>query len=629
MEALLPNYVSRLAVILCMQFFSITTHAQLSSRSLLINHGGYACGSDSAEDHFFAGALTANPTLAFSCSETLPYYAVYTAYNPADHKIYFADVSGFDTKVYALDYNLAGTLACPSFASPTYVYDFVLNQLCFDNHGNNYGISNFDPANATASLMRVDIATGAEEPGTSRTLKFPAGHVPNSLYQGDIVILPNGRMFASFGNAPSILYEMANLNGADTVNATFLTDLPRPCYSIGFVDGSLAMAGSDTSGCYYYTWNINGLSLSSAYTYPLNKTSADMTNLTVAIGSAKKIVGVNKINANTVTVIYQIVVKNKGNILLNNVQVTDDLESVFGVGNIWAAKLSFASNPAGIDLNPAYNGTTDKNLFAPQQVLNNYPVVVDSVVLNLEVTATNLITGVYYNSAVASGNIGSGTSMIAVSDSTNNGGADRIDLDGNDVSDDAGENMPTPFSFSIDLPVTGIVLKGTTSGGISHLVWSIPANENYNRFEVERSEDGRNFKLIGSPFSNGGALSYNDSATGVGANGFHYRVKAIAANNSVVYSNVVYLRLGNGIRFNVYPNPFRDVIVFDIESDKKSTVTLRVSDVAGKTLVSKNVVVEKGVNQVKLGNLKSLPHGVYLLEITRNSEKTYAKLVKQ
>lgn len=629
METVLPSSCRRLAFLLCVLFCSVATQAQTSSRSLLINHGGVSCGNDSAEDHFFAGALTANPTLAFSCVQTLPYYFVYTAYNPADHKIYFADVSGFDTKVFALDYNLAVTPACPSFETPTYVYDFTLNQLCFDNLGNNYGISNFDPANRTASLMQVDIATGAGAPGTGRTLKFPVDRLPNSLGEGDIVILPNGRMFATFGSAPSTLYEMTNPSSGDTVNVTFLTALPKPCYSIGFVDGSLAMAGSDTSGCYYYTWDINSLSLSAAHPYPLNKTSADMTNLTAAIGSAKKIIGVGKVNANTATVIYQIVVKNKGNILLNNVQLTDDLEAVFGSGNVQAAKLSFVSNPAGIQLNPAYNGTTDKNLFALQQTLNNYPAAIDSVVINLEVTATNLIPGVYYNSAVASGSIGAGTSMIVVSDSTNNGGADRIDLDRNDVSDDAGENTPTPLTYSVTLPATGVVLKGKTNGGVSRLTWSIPANETYSRFEVERSEDGRNFKKLTTLFTAGNFVSYNDDAGNLETKGLHYRIKAFAANNTVVYSNTVYLQFAQRLRFNAHPNPFRDAVTFEFESKKKNVLTLLIKDVAGRTLASNKMIIEKGANQVKWSGIKPLQPGVYVLEVTSDGESVFAKLVKQ
>lgn len=625
MKTILRNCYLESALLVCILFLSPAAQAQLSSKSLLINHGASSCGSTDAEDHFIAGALTANPSLALSCNVGMPYYAVYAAYNPADHKVYFTNVGGADTKVYAMDFSLPGNLTCPSVSAPTYVYGFALNQLCFDNYGNNYGINNLDVANGTATLMQVDIATGNEKPGTRRTIQFPAGSVPNTLGDGDIVILPNGRMFATFGNSPSMLYELSNPIGTGTMTATLLTNLPRTCFAIGFVDGNLAIAGSDGGGCYYYIWDINSFSLSPAFQFPLNKTSADMSNLTAAIGSAKKIVGVNIVNDNTATVIYQIVVKNKGNITLNNVQVTDDLGAVFGIGNVSNVKTSFVSNPAGLQLNTNYNGTTDKNLLASLQSLNNYPTAVDSAVINLEVTATNLNFGVYYNSAVASGNIGAGAATISVSDSTNNGSADRIDPDGNDVSDDAGENTPTPYYFSIYLPAKGVSLKGKMNGNASELAWSVPAHETYNRYEVERSEDGYAFKKIGTVTTQ---ASFNDNTAVGQARGMYYRIKAVAADN-VVYSNTLYLQSATSLLLTAYPNPFHDAIALQFQSDNKTTATMQIRDVAGKVLANKTVRVEKGVNQVKVTDTKSLQPGVYFLELVCDGKRSFAKLVKQ
>jgi len=108
--------------------------AQNSSKSLLINHGGTSCGSSSAEQHFIAGSLTNHPTLVGNGSVGLPYYSVFTAYNPVDHKVYYTDIGSGGTKVYALDFNLGGQITYPSAPSPTYVYNYVLNQLCFDNN---------------------------------------------------------------------------------------------------------------------------------------------------------------------------------------------------------------------------------------------------------------------------------------------------------------------------------------------------------------------------------------------------------------------------------------------------------------------------------------------------------------
>lgn len=606
--------------------------AQGSSRSLLINHGGTACGNASPEDHFFASSLTTNPTLVHSTNVGVPYYSVFTAYNPADHKVYYADIGGAGTKVYALDFNFGGTLASPTVSSPTYVYNYTLNQLCFDNYGNNYGFYNFDGATGTAVIAKVDIATGAELAGTARTVQFPAGHIPNNVYNGDIVILPNGRMFATFGDAPSTLYELSNPTAAGTVTATYLASLPRVCFSIGFVDGNLVVAGSDGGGCYYFVWDINSVTLSNAFAFPGGKNSADMSSMTLAVGCSKQLTGAGTVNNNTANVYYRIVVKNNGNILLNNLQVTDDLAKVFGAGNVTAVSVSFVSNPGGLQLNPGYNGTTDINLLAPNQTLNNHPVATDSVVINMAVTATNLSGGtVYYNSAIASGSIGAGSTYMAVADSSNNGSSSRMDLDGNGLSDDAGENTPTPFVFVPGLlPVNGFSLQGTRHDEVVALRWNVTSAQEISGFEIERSTDGVSFEKRGTvAVQNQTSYSFSDAVTGVRSAGIFYRIKAVMTDNSFAFSNIFYGKNGTAISLAVYPNPFQGSLSLQLQTADKGAVALIVRDLAGRTVVSKTVPVEKGVNYLQLTEMQSAQPGTYFIETTCGSERSFVKVVKQ
>src|ERR1700694_2508313 len=154
--------------------------AQSSSKSLLINHGGTSCGSSVPQQQFFAGTLTSNPTLISSCDVGLPYYNVLASYNPADHMVYFAYMPGSTTNVYVADFNFGGSISCPSLATPTYTYNYALNQLCFDNEGNSYIFFNFDQAAGTAHLAQITVATGEQVAGTDKLVHFPAGKVPNS-----------------------------------------------------------------------------------------------------------------------------------------------------------------------------------------------------------------------------------------------------------------------------------------------------------------------------------------------------------------------------------------------------------------------------------------------------------------
>ena len=108
------------------------------------------------------GTLTSNPTLIASCDLGIPYYSVLASYNPADHKIYYAYMPGNSTSIYAADYNFGGSMSCPSLSAPTYQYNYALNQLCFDNNGNNYIFFNFDVSAGTAHLAQANLATGEQ-----------------------------------------------------------------------------------------------------------------------------------------------------------------------------------------------------------------------------------------------------------------------------------------------------------------------------------------------------------------------------------------------------------------------------------------------------------------------------------
>jgi hypothetical protein len=610
---------------------SLIAHAQSSSKSLLINHGGTSCGSDAPQQHFFAGTLTPNPTLIASCDLGIPYYSVLASYNPADHKIYFAYMPGNSTSIYAADFNFGGSMSCPSLTAPTYQYNYALNQLCFDNNGNNYIFFNFDQTAGTAHLAQANITTGEQIPGTEKIVRFPANNIPNSVLFGDMVILPNGRMFATFGNGPSKLFELTNFSsGTGDATAVFLTDVPRQCFSIGFVDGNLTVAGSDGGGCYYYIWDINSASLSTAFPFPLSKNSSDMSNLTLAVGCTKELMGSTNINYNTAILFYQVTIKNKGNIFLNNIQATDNLANVFGANNVSNVSVTFVSNPAGLQLNPSYDGVNNINLLAPGQMLNNYPSGIDSIVLNVRATVTHLSPStVYNNSAVVTGNIGAGSNYLAVSDSSNNGDHSRMDIDGNGVSDDAGENTPTPYVFGYVLPLSTLELRGSRNGNQVALTWQGLTDRTVDSYEVQRSLDGRVFQTIGTIRTTQSSYHFNDMDLPQDQSSWYYRIRVSEASGRSVFSNTLLMTSVEETSIRASPNPFTNFFNLTIPSATKSNASIIIRDISGRVLVSRNIQLEKGDNYLAIAEAERFQRGAYIAEITTPNGSRYVKLVKQ
>jgi hypothetical protein len=619
---------------LLMTLFLTPTTAQESLHSMLINHGAVACGSSSPEQHFFSGALGASPSILFSSSYGFPFYNVYTAYNPRDHKIYYADISnGSQTKVYALDYNLSGVITAPPAGGPTYVYDHVIEQLCFDRDGNNLAISNFNSGSGLATLQRIDVATGNPIPGTSKNLVFPPGHVPNSLGWGDIVYMPNGRMFMTFGSSPSMLYELTNYDGPGDAIANYQISIPRPCYGIGYVDGHLIVAGSDGGGCYYFNWDISQHTLGTDTPFPLGKTSADISHMNVGVGTSKELVSTTMEDASTARLTYRIVLKNKGNIDLYNVQLKDDLAQVFGAGNVSGVSVNFVSNPAGLSLNPAYDGEQDINMLLPGQVISNYPVDVDSIVISLDLRATNLIPGkVYLNSAISSGQIGAGANLLSVLDSSNNGDASYIDLDHNGLSDDPGENVPTPFQFLVLLSSGGVKLDAELDKSGVSLQWMNTDEGQVRTYTLERSYDGHAFAAIGQAAverAGNGHYREEDANYDRGSRTLYYRIRVTDNRQRNTYSNLVVLRPAGTTTVQAYPNPFGGTLHIDYGNPgPRRRVRIRLFDLTGREYRSVEQPLETGRHELSLDGLASLAKGIYVLEVRDGELVTRLKLVK-
>jgi hypothetical protein len=605
--------------------------AQTSSKSLLLNHGS-TCGGTVAEQNFFTGATTGSPGLISTGNVGLPFYDVLTAYNPEDHNVYYANMTPTNTYIYVVDYNLNGGLTSPAAAAPTYTYNYTLNQLCFDNNGDNYVFSNFDAPTGTATLNRIDITTGVEIAGTNKKVTFPAGNIPNTLAWGDMIVLPNGRMFVTFGYAPSKLYEINNSEGPGRGTAVFLADLPRVCFSMAYTDGNIIIAGSDGNGCYYYTWDINSLALSTMYAYPYGKSSADMSSITAGTGVANRLLGATMASGNSAVLYYEIVLKNKGNIALNNLQLTNNLAQTFGTTSITGVRVMATSNPANLLLNPAYDGVNDTNLLMPGQMLNNFPLQQDSLIIRLQFTASDLIAGqVYKNSVFSSGQFGWAQAPIVVTDSSNNGTWSRIDIDRNGVSDDAGENVPTPFVFGSVLALEPVNLKGGKNKNTIQLNWESTIDRDVTAYEVERSVDGRHFQSIS--FVKAVAknqYSLDDNFT-VLHRFLYYRIKAHKQNQNIVYSNMLILN-GNetpSSTISLFPNPFQSVATVEAYVPVKTNAEITLLDVTGKTVWRHAQSLEAGNNRFALSGLTKVKPGQYWLSINTGNSRNLMSVMKR
>lgn len=550
------------------------------------------------------------------------FFSVFVAYNPKDNKVYIADIrDGINTKIWRLDMGLPGNIVCPTIpTSPNYSYTYVSNNFEFDNNGDLWSFSVYNPTLGRCNIDKFDVNTGTVI--SSKVLQFPTGNFPTAITSGDLTILPNGRMFATLGSFPSRLYEILNYSSAGgTATAVFLQTLPQACYGIAYLNGELEVTGTDLfSSCYYYRYNIVTNTLSAAIPFQNNQLPIDNSSFTPSLGVTKRLIAATRINGNTADLAYELYARNLGNMILNNVNISDKLADVFGAGNISNVSVAFepGGNPANLILNPSFNGTTQPDLLLPNQNLRNQTATNSDyfVKLRISLRVTNLnTTTTYLNTAIASGTIGSTTNgtRVLVSDSSNNGTELVVDPNNNGNATEFGENVPTPFNFGA-IPVRFLGLQARRSNSQDAQVnWqvAIPTYQ-ADYFEVEYSTTANRFTTLARvPITSSTQGQFQFLHRNVPDTRLYYRIRQVDVDGRYVYSPTAVVGPRNGpSNVMVFPNPASGWLQVIIPGATARAFPVKLVDAAGRKLLQWTLAA--GTHQLPIERLSA---GQYWLEV--------------
>jgi hypothetical protein len=623
----LKNWIFVPALMLCLPI--------LAQNSLLVNFGSTTCVTPSQPSFsLIKNPLGFNPTVLNTCglNNQIPnFYAVFISYNPKDNKIYVADVRTFtQSSIWQLDIGLPEAIACPSTIpmNPTFTTNYVSNNFEFDNNGDIWSFSAYDFENRRCNLDKFDLETG--QVINTRVLEFPQGNAPNAITSGDLCILPNGRMFATLGDNPSRLYEIENYTAPNqTATARFLRAMPQNCYGIAYLNGVLQVTGTNLfNSCYYFIYDFVNDTISEQKTFQNGQTPIDNTSITPSIGATKRLANATKVNANTADLTYELYVRNMGNTILNDMNVTEDLAKAFGAANISNLSVSFApgGNPANLLLNPLYNGTTEPLLFQqgqslPNQSGNNQDYFVQ---VQISLRATNLQANkVYLNSAIATATINNEVDRVIITDSSNNGMPSDIDPNNNGNPTEIGENIPTPFDFSL-LPVKFLGFTGRlVKPAETELRWriAVPA-EGADYFEVQWGTTGIDWHFAGIEkilYPNQSDYIFRHSHAA--QNELFYRLKQFDKDGQFIYSPVIRLTQTGNQELRVFPNPATDRIQIQIP-EWHSNTTISLVDMTGRVVLSRTAA--NAFESLFVGHIAS---GLYQVVIANGSQKNIQRVM--
>ena len=154
------------------------------------------------------------------------------------------------------------------------------------------------------------------------------------------------------------------------------------------------------------------------------------------------------------------------------------------------------------------------------------------------------------------------------------------------------------------------------------LDWKTANEQHVSHFEIERSEDGRVFRSVGTKSANNQpANSYNatDNFSSLSNTKIFYRIKQIDTDGKYSYSDVRTVMNTDKISLGIYPNPATDVVNIAAWANIKS---MQLFDVSGRML--------SDLKPQAVINVSVLQRGTYILKVQmKTGEIVIEKIVKQ
>ena len=80
--------------------------------------------------------------------------------------------------------------------------------------------------------------------------------------------------------------------------------------------------------------------------------------------------------------------------------------------------------------------------------------------------------------------------------------------------------------------------------------------------------------------------------------------------------------------FNLFPNPFINLITITCNSSQKQLVRVSLIDISGREVFSENKLLESNTNTFTIKPETQLAKGLYILKIVSNSQSSSIKVIK-
>jgi hypothetical protein len=292
--------------------------------------------------------------------------------------------------------------------------------------------------------------------------------------------------------------------------------------------------------------------------------------------------------------------------------------------------------PRAYDITPATNGPATVTLYALQSEFNAYNSYVTTNNLSLplmptgpaDVTGMGNIVITQFHGSASAGTQG----PLGLYSSANVSFIQNSSITKTPIGNYWKLTFPvTGFSgFFIHTGATPLAIdiariSATNVGSRNRIDWTTATEAAGDRFELERSADGNEFRKLGDISAKGEASNYSywDETPVTGVN--YYRLKLADASGKYSYSKVVTATVKSGtFTVEAYPNPVRELLTVKVYGQRSGDATISITDVTGKLIRTVSVAADK--TEI---NMNGLAQGFYLIRYSDSERSQTIKVNKQ
>ncbi len=189
--------------------------------------------------------------------------------------------------------------------------------------------------------------------------------------------------------------------------------------------------------------------------------------------------------------------------------------------------------------------------------------------------------------------------------------------------------IPNSTVLSVNL----ISFQGNQDYNKIMLNWSVDQNETADRFELEKSFDGRNFTTAAIVFSteNSGVENYSFKETAPVAGKIIYRLKIFDKNQKAGYSNNLVFQENSVLNsaLKIINNPVNDKLVLSFQNNSCQVINIKLVDANGRLVQEQKINGYKGCNIINLTLNSVFKSGIYIVDLFDGINHYSSKFVKQ